>query len=127
MREPAEHRALRIPGARLMPLSRLDASCLPAGKKVVVHCQKGARGSSACLRLLSRNPDLEIYNLDGGIEAWMADGMPVERVGHILPLDRQVQLAIGLLLIATVVLARWIDPVGSGWRDFSVPALSWRD
>lgn len=110
VREPGEHRATRISAATLMPLGRLDASRLPRGKKIVVHCQKGSRGSSACMRMLSQNPDLEIYNLGGGIEAWMAAGMPVENAGHLLPLDRQVQLAIGLLLLGTTMLALLVNP-----------------
>jgi rhodanese-related sulfurtransferase len=110
VREPAEHRATRIIGASLMPLSRLDMGHLPAGKKVVVHCQKGSRGRSACLRMLSKNPDLELYNLEGGIEAWMSSGQPVERAGHVLPLDRQVQLVVGVLLIAIAALSLWVDP-----------------
>jgi len=110
VREPAEHRALHIDGSSLMPLGQLDAARLPAHKKLVVHCQKGARGAAACLRLLSQNPGLEIYNLAGGIEAWMACGMPVERAGRMLPLDRQVQLVIGLLLLAVTALSLLVSP-----------------
>lgn len=111
VREPAEHRALSIPGARLMPLGRLDAAALPRHGKLVVHCQKGARGGAGCQRLLAQNPDLEIYNLAGGIEAWAAAGLPVERSGPgLLPLDRQVQLVIGLVLLAGTALALLVNP-----------------
>jgi rhodanese-related sulfurtransferase len=78
VREPAEYRASRIPGALLMPLAQVDAARLPGGR-IVVHCQKGGRGLAACEKLLKQNPALEIYNLTGGIEGWDAAGLDVER------------------------------------------------
>jgi rhodanese-related sulfurtransferase len=82
VREPAEYRASRIAGARLMPLSSVAAADLPAGK-VVIHCQKGGRGNTACETLLKQNPSLEIYNLAGGLEGWSAAGLPLERGGGL--------------------------------------------
>jgi rhodanese-related sulfurtransferase len=110
VREPAEHRASRIPTARLAPLSRLRCADLPASGRLVLHCQKGGRGNSACEKLLKENPKLEVYNLAGGIEAWIGAGLPVEHGKRALPLDRQVQLTIGLLLLATPVLATSVNP-----------------
>ena len=79
VREPAEHRTSRIAGAKLMPLSSVNASDLPAAGKIVIHCQKGGRGNAACEKLLKQNPALEIYNLAGGLEGWDAAGLPLER------------------------------------------------
>ncbi len=110
VREPAEHRASRIPNSRLIPLSRIGSTILPAGNRLVLHCQKGGRGNTACEKLLKENPQLEIYNLAGGIEAWAGAGLPVELGKPALPLDRQVQLAIGLLLLATTALALAVNP-----------------
>lgn len=111
VREPAEYRTVHIGRASLMPLGQLDAAKLTSQKKIVVHCQKGARGGAACLRLLSKNPDLEVYNMTGGIEAWSAAGLPVERSGRgVLSLDRQVQLAIGLLLLIATSLSLVMSP-----------------
>jgi len=112
VREPAEHRALRIADARLMPLASVDAGQVPSGEKLVVHCLKGGRGSAACEKLLRQNPGLEIYNLAGGIQGWEAAGLPVIRGKAMLPLDRQVQLAMGsvLILAAALTLA-----VNSNW------------
>jgi rhodanese-related sulfurtransferase len=113
VREPAEHRAENITGATLLPLGNVHKSALPpcAGKKLVIHCRKGGRGSSACQKLLAEDPGLDIYNLEGGIEAWNAAGLTVASSGKIfLPLDRQVQLTIGLLLIAGSVLGTAFSP-----------------
>jgi rhodanese-related sulfurtransferase len=48
-----------------MPLSSDTASDLPAGE-VIIHCQKGGRGNTACETLRKQNPALEIYNLASG-------------------------------------------------------------
>lgn len=113
VREPAEHAAENITGATLLPLSQVSKASLPtlAGKKLVIHCRKGARGGAACEKLLAEDPALEIYNLEGGIEAWNAAGLTVASSGKaFLPLDRQVQLTIGLLLLAGSLLGNLFSP-----------------
>lgn len=113
VREPAEFHAEHIEGATLVPLGKVCAGALPAlgGRKLVIHCRKGGRGGSACQKLLSEQPDLDIYNLDGGIEAWANAGFSVARgTRKVLPLDRQVQLTIGLLLLAITSAAYWVNP-----------------
>lgn len=113
VREPAEHAAENIQGATLLPLGSICTSSLPpcAGKKLVIHCRKGGRGGSACEKLLAEDPSLDIYNLEGGIEAWNAAGLNVLSSGKaFLPLDRQVQLAIGLILLAGSLLGGWFTP-----------------
>jgi rhodanese-related sulfurtransferase len=102
VREPAEHEAENIPGAKLIPLAKVTSQSLPefTGKKLVVHCRSGRRSGSACEKLLAEAPNLEIYNLEGGIGAWSQAGFDVKSSGKFfLPLDRQVQLTIGLALL----------------------------
>jgi rhodanese-related sulfurtransferase len=111
VREPAEYRAAHIPKARLMPLSQVAAEKLPSQSRVVIHCQKGGRGNAACEALLKQQPALEVFNLEGGIEAWRHAGLPVEKgQSAMLPLDRQVQLTIGLLLLTAVLLTLMVNP-----------------
>lgn len=107
VREPAEHNAQSIPGATLTPLAGVSRKILPdiAGKKLVIHCQAGRRGSSACEKLLMEDPNLEIYNLEGGIAAWKQAGYSINSSGKFfLPLDRQVQLTIGLCVLIGSIL-----------------------
>lgn len=113
VREPAEHYAENIKGATLLPLSHLRKDALPLsiGKKLVVHCRKGGRGGAACEKLLAEDPGLDIYNLEGGIEAWSSAGLTVASSGKaFLPLDRQVQLTIGLLLVTGSLLGILFSP-----------------
>src|SRR3990167_4287413 len=79
VREPAEYEEIHIEGAKLIPLAALRNELLPplSGKKLVVHCMLGKRGSRACELLLAHNPSLEIYNLEGGITAWENAGLKV--------------------------------------------------
>jgi rhodanese-related sulfurtransferase len=114
VREPAEHRARHIVQARPIPLGKIDAAGLPGGRRIVVHCLKGGRGASACEKLIRQNPELEIYNLAGGIDAWESAGLPIKTAGFVLPLDRQVQLTIGLALVVASLLALAVSPL-FGW------------
>lgn len=98
VREPAEHESLKIINSKLVPLSQICKNQLPeiSSKKLVLHCHGGRRSLSACNKILSEDSELEIYNLEGGISAWKNEGFSVETSDKFfLPLDRQVQLAIG--------------------------------
>lgn len=113
VREPAEHAASNIEGAVPLPLGKINKTTAPpcAGKKLVIHCQKGRRGETACKKLLSENPNLDIYNLEGGIEAWSANGFAVISSSKaFLPLDRQVQLTIGICVLMGSLLGYFISP-----------------
>lgn len=114
VREPAEHHAEAINGAKLVPLSKVAKCTLPQceNKKLVIHCKKGGRGSSACEKLLAEDPSLEVYNLEGGINAWEAAGLPIKTSGKkFLPLDRQVQLTIGLSVLIGSALTYFVHPL----------------
>jgi len=113
VREPAEFSAENIHGAALLPLGAIRKSALPPheGKKLVIHCRKGGRGGAACQKLLAEDPALELYNLEGGLEAWQAEGGATASSGRFfLPLDRQVQLVIGICLLAGSVLGYYLSP-----------------
>lgn len=79
VREPAEYESIHIENAKLIPLGSLKSAMLPdlQGKKLVIHCMLGKRGSKACELLGNSNPELDIYNLEGGITAWENAGLKV--------------------------------------------------
>lgn len=112
VREPAEHAWQKITGAQLHPLGSICYSNIPqTDKKILIHCQKGMRGSNACQKLIAENDALEVYNIEGGIEAWQQAGLPVESSGKkVLPLDRQVQLTIGLSVLTFGLLGYFVNP-----------------
>ncbi len=79
VRETAEHVAKNIPIAKLIPLGILCGDILPdiTGKKLVLHCGGGGRGGRACEKLLFENPNIEVYNLAGGLRSWHAAGYEI--------------------------------------------------
>ncbi|MBM3548328.1 MAG: rhodanese-like domain-containing protein [Alphaproteobacteria bacterium] len=81
VRESEEFRALRIPGARLVPLSAFDpAKAQPKpGAQLVLHCAAGVRCGTAAQILRASGYQGEILRMAGGIKAWRAEGLPVER------------------------------------------------
>src|SRR6266513_2902165 len=71
VREPFEYEIARIDGAKLIPLGeiseRLDE--LSGERPIVVHCHSGKRSAQAA-RLLQQRGFANVYNLEGGIDAW---------------------------------------------------------
>ena len=78
VREPNEFASERIEGSVLIPLSQFPDRHgeLPKDRPLVMQCHSGSRSSSATMFLLSRGWT-DVRNLDGGIAAWMRDGLPV--------------------------------------------------
>lgn len=77
VRETAENRVERIPGAVNLPLSTFDPAQLPPvpeGKRLVFHCRSGVRCGSAAERALALGYQGEIHRLEGGIFGWKAAG-----------------------------------------------------
>lgn len=81
VREPGEYAEVHIPGAILEPVGTIELAKLPphGSKKLVIHCKFGKRGGIACEKLLAAKADLDVYNLEGGITAWMDAGLPVQK------------------------------------------------
>jgi rhodanese-related sulfurtransferase len=81
IREAPERESGVIPGAAHVPLSALQSAPLPArpGQAVVFHCKGGARTLANAAALKAKASGREAYLLRGGIEAWRAAGLPMER------------------------------------------------
>ena len=75
VREPFEYVEIHITGAHLIPLNTIEINMFPVDAKIIIHCKFGERGSIACEKLLLENPNLDVYNLDGGIIAWENAGL----------------------------------------------------
>lgn len=71
VREFHEHQDFNI-GGELIPLSELtqNRSQIAKDKIVIIHCQSGKRSSEAIQLLESLDNYTNLYNLEGGIEAW---------------------------------------------------------
>ena len=77
VREPYEREAGRIEGSRHIEIERLasHAETLPRDRPIVFHCRLGARSAMAAQAF--RAAGYDAYNLEGGIQAWVQDGLPI--------------------------------------------------
>ena len=93
VREPREYAAEHIEGSTLVPLGSLHPDALPghAGQKLVLLCRVGTRSSFGCRRIAGAISG-DIYNLEGGIKAWMNEGFPVFRFERSSPQEEGVPL-----------------------------------
>jgi sulfur-carrier protein adenylyltransferase/sulfurtransferase len=72
VREPYEYEMMNI-GGRLIPLNSLEEHVrqIDKKKKVVVHCKSGARSAQAIRQLQQKFGFDNLYNLKGGIMAYL--------------------------------------------------------
>jgi len=79
VRQPAEYRGGHVAGSRLIPLGELSAkiAAIDRSAPVYVLCRSGARAASAVAVLARQGFDARV--IDGGILAWAAAGLPVEK------------------------------------------------
>lgn len=116
VREADEFAARHIPGSLSMPLSLGDGGVLACGHdcSLTFTCQTGRRTSSNAARLLARVPGGSAWALEGGVEAWARTGLPTagHAVAQRLPIMRQLQIATGMLVLASVLLSILVAP---GW------------
>ncbi len=77
VRTPAEVARGAIAGAKNIPLHLLPMAERDLSKEcqMVFYCQTGARSAQACAFLAARGWK-NIYNLRGGIMAWLHSGKP---------------------------------------------------
>ncbi len=75
VREDDEWAAGHSPKATHMPLGQLDPAAIPTGTTVIAICRSGARSFRAATALAAAG--ISASNLDGGMQAWAAAGLPI--------------------------------------------------
>src|SRR3712207_4247576 len=78
VREDYEWEAGHIGGARHVELQRIaaEAESLDRDRPVVFYCRVGSRSTMAAGAF--RTAGFEAYSMDGGLEAWDGQGLPLE-------------------------------------------------
>jgi rhodanese-related sulfurtransferase len=111
VRTGLEYRSGHIPGAKLLALDEMSDKALieqlgDLNKRdhgfIYVTCQSGLRAQQAIEKLHTygyRN----LILVEGGTEGWEKAGLPMKRCGRVITLERQVQIAIGSLLLLKVL------------------------
>ncbi len=125
VREPDEFAREYIAGATLLPLSRFDPAqaLLKAkpGQRIVMQCKSGRRSADACrLATPLAAAGHTVFTLAGGIEAWKKENLPVELNTSVsgVSVMRQVQLVIGVGVLAGSALAWFVHPAFVGIPAF---------
>jgi rhodanese-related sulfurtransferase len=109
VRTPAEFRSEHIPTAQLAPLDTLDARQIMTSRQglsdvpLYLTCRTGNRAAQA-QKLFVRAGFNNVVCIEGGTEAWEQAGLPVVRGKAAMPLDRQVRIAAGSLVLLGVAL-----------------------
>lgn len=80
VREPAEWATGHIPGATLVPLGRIlsNPQAYVKGDNIIFQCAVGQRSAVAAEVAASLGLK-NLYNMEGGIDAWRKKGYPIEK------------------------------------------------
>lgn len=122
VRTPVEFREVHVSFARNVPLDRLDAAQVNAGRRdasapLYVICRSGSRGKQACEKLSAAGL-ANVVNVEGGTQAWEQAGLPVVRGEKAISLERQVRIAAGSLVLIGSSLGILVSPYWIGLAAF---------
>lgn len=119
VRTPAEFREVHVEFARNIPLDQLTPQAFqngPGAQPLYLICKAGGRGKQGCERLAAAG--LNVCNVEGGTEAWVAAGLPVIRGKKTISLERQVRIVAGMIVLASAILAMTVHPYFAGLAAF---------
>jgi len=117
VRTPAEFEGIHVPAARSLPLDTLDCAAVLADHNrtknsapIYILCHSGVRAKKAAEKFAAVGFK-DCIVVEGGTQAWAEAGFPVERgESRVLPLDRQLQICIGSMVLAGVLLSYFANP-----------------
>jgi rhodanese-related sulfurtransferase len=134
-------------GALWIPLEDLSAARVAAllgdsagrSRPLYLLSATGVRAEQAAHRLKRGGLD-NVGLVNGGVRAWRAEGLPMRRNGRAPSLERQAQIAVGVVLLLILAKALLLHPVfyllsgvlalalivAAGSRTYSLPALMGR-
>jgi len=115
VREPGEYAGEKIPGAKLVALSKLSPKDIRLiaeqnNRQIVLYCQSGNRSGIAANKLLNAGFE-QVIHLKGGLNNWKQSGYPTE-INRNAPISimRQVQIVAGTLVFTGTILGAFVSP-----------------
>ncbi|MET0081012.1 MAG: rhodanese-like domain-containing protein [Candidatus Thiodiazotropha lotti] len=111
VRTVAEYRGGHIPGSKLLTLDEISDESLAqqlghpnerGQASIYLTCKSGFRAEQAANKLLDSGYK-NLVLVEGGTDGWEKSGLPIKRWGGVISLERQVQIAIGSLLLLKVL------------------------
>lgn len=117
VRPADDFRALHAVGARSVPLDRLDPQAVwasrtgSADETLYFICRVGQSSGRACEQMIAAG-FTNVANVAGGMEAWVAAGLPTERgsTDKKIRIERQTRSTVGVLVLLGLALGYWVHP-----------------
>lgn len=113
VRTPGEFESSHIRGSYNVPLDTLGehSAEISSGVSapVVLVCQSGGRARKAEQALRAAGMD-NLHVLEGGMNAWVAAGMPAGGRARRISLERQVRIVAGALAASGGLLGYFVNP-----------------
>ncbi len=126
VRTAAEVKAAGLADSLHIPLHELTPERLQVaieqnrknGEHIYLLCQSGKRSEMAADQLHGRI-NAQLYIIEGGINAIKQSQIPMAAQGKkVIPLDRQVRIAAGCLILIGAALGTWVNPGFYGLSAF---------
>lgn len=110
VRSPIEFENEHIDSALNIPLNELESRIgeVPRQGKIVLVCRSGMRAERAAYTLMGQG--LKPVVLEGGLLAWRKSGLPVLKGKQMLPIERQIQLIVGIGVLSGIALGLILSP-----------------
>lgn len=115
VRTAVEFREVHAEAARNDPLDTLDPNDILEGRNgtskepLYLICRTGSRAKQAATKFEKAGIE-NIILVEGGTEAWVAEGLPVVRGKKAVSLERQVRIAAGSLVLLGSLLTYFANP-----------------
>lgn len=129
VRTPGEYAQIHAEGATLVPLHRLDPREVIASRNgaadepIYLICRSGGRSATACAKFRAAGFN-NVVNVVGGTTAWERAGLPIVRgASRVIPLERQVRIAAGLVVMLGLLLGWLVHPAGFALSGFIAAGL----
>lgn len=105
-----------IKGSIYLPFDLLGAEKLQeaglSNRVPILLCHAGIRAKQAAQALSEEIPNVAV--LDGGLAAWKKAGMPIQEGQYVIPLERQVLIGAGSLILLFTLLGLLVSPLFLG-------------
>jgi rhodanese-related sulfurtransferase len=112
VREPVEYAQEHIASSALLPLSQVDPvvvrRMMREGQRCIVVCKAGMRAQKAAQTLAAEGLD-NLHVLEGGMDAWVAAGLPVKSGSEGTSIQSQTRTIAGLMVLAGALLGIFVD------------------
>ena len=118
VRSTAEYADGHVDGAVSIPLDELDGARAQArlgsdaGNRTPLFliCASGLRAEQAA-QTLSGQGLTNLALVEGGTDGWAQRRLPMQRRGGVMPLQRQTQIALGMLILVLLTKGVLLHPV----------------